>query len=464
MKNKKLIHNIKRRAKSKYEVNKTGVGGKLTSGLALFLICILLFSSLTSCNANKSGSDDQPLIYASFFPILDLTKTVADGSDIEIKALLPVNQDPHLWEPTPRDIEKLSYADMLIVNGANMEERWLASVRDSLPDLKIVDLSEGVDLITYKGAAALGEFQFLTKIDLEAGHVYPIEFGHTHEEFMRIALIKETPELAASSEKEVIEFFKEIMLDDGEIIEQRSIIEVEDKQVYKMKMGHTSGLVSYRVPEDGTYYFVSDRLAEALLSYRLLDEIDGNDLPQEEILAGSTSSLDKITYDPHSWLSLKNAMHYLNTISNELSAAYPEHAGLFDRNKVGLVSEIRLLEHTYREIFAEKEKKAFVVTHYAYAYLARDFGLKQYPLQNLTSMGSPSLNALRRAVAFCREDNLNTIFYEKSGYKMDAQTIAWEIGGEAVPLTSMEYVSERSGLSYLDIMRENLEEIERSLQ
>ena len=61
---------------------------------------------------------------------------------------------------TTQDIEKLSNADMLIINSANMEERWLAPVRESLPNLKVVNLSEGVDLITYTGAQLWENFNF----------------------------------------------------------------------------------------------------------------------------------------------------------------------------------------------------------------------------------------------------------------------------------------------------------------
>lgn len=425
----------------------------------LLVFCILVFK--LSPNKQKEICSGETLVYTSFFPVYDLTRTVLGDTDIQLKILMPPEQDPHMWEPTPRDIEKLSYADMLIINGANMEERWLASVRESLPELKIINLSEGVDLITYTGAAALGEFQFLAKMNLEAGVVYPMQFGHTHEEFMRLSLIKSDSHL---NDKNIVAYAKEVMLEEGEPISQYQTIAVKDSRVYKIGMGHTSGGAYIKVNESGTYYFVSDRLSETLLSYRFLEPDGETDVPWQVLLAGSTSNLDKLTYDPHSWMSTTNAMSYLNSINRALAEVFPQYKRTFNKNKVKAVTELSFLEHEYKKKFEKKENKVFVVTHYAYAYLARDFGLDQYPLQGLTSMGSVSLRILRRAIGFCLENKIQTIFYEKSGIKKDAQTIAWEIGAQAKPLTSMEFVRAKDDTNYITIMRENLELLEQSMR
>jgi zinc transport system substrate-binding protein len=430
---------------------------------SLFVIVLVVCFLFLMFSANKPEEEhsEGPVVYTSFFPVYDLTRTVLGDADIQLRVLMPAEQDPHMWEPTPRDIEKLSCADMLIINGANMEERWLASVKESLADLKVVNLSESVDLITYTGAAALGEFQFLSKVKLEAGVIYPLQFGHTHEEFMRLSLIKEQNSL---NERNIVEYAKTVMLDDGELISQYETIDAEDSKVYKIRMGHTSGGAYIKVKESAAYYFVSDRLSETLLSYRFLEPDGEEDMPWEVLLAGSTSNLDKFTYDPHSWMSTTNAMSYLNSINQALAEAYPQYERTFNKNKVKAVTELSFLEHEYKKKFEKKENKVFVVTHYAYAYLARDFGLDQYPLQGLTSMGSVSLHTLRRAISFCVANQIQTIFYEKSGIKKDAQTIAWEIDAQAQPLTSMEYVRAKDDTDYLTIMRENLDLLEQSMR
>lgn len=54
------------------------------------------------------------------------------------------------------------------------------------------------------------------------------------------------------------------------------------------------------------------------------------------------------------------------------------------------------IDAEYKEKFTklDKTRKNFLTIHYAYAYLARDFDLTQYPLQGLTSLESPSLKTI----------------------------------------------------------------------
>lgn len=432
----------------------------------LSILCLLTTSLLTACDsmnkAHEVSGNTRPKIYTSFFPIQSMVETVVGKAPIDVISFMPQDKDPHLWEPNPREIQSLAEADLLIINGANMEERWLGSIRKALPDLQILTLSDGVDLITYKGAAALGDFQYLCKLDLKGGERYEIEFGHTHEDIIRVAFIEE---IERENEKDTIGRAKKVMEAKGDLVEQKATIDMETDKVYGIEMGHASGLVYYIPPKDGTYYFISDRLSEMILSYRLLD-LSGDPMELDEILSGSSANLDKITYDPHSWMSLINAKSYFNSIKMALSDIYPEYEKQFNKNKVDAVTKLRYLQLEYSKKFKNVERKGFVTTHYAYAYLARDFDLKQYPLQGLTSMAEPSLKTIRNAVNYCEASGVNTIFYEQNGSSKGAQAIAGELtGGKVEPLNSMEYVNpqQEEDMTYQDFLEMNLENIYLSL-
>ncbi len=454
---------------------------KLIRSIAICLIGLLSLS-LATCSSNPpSGSlpeesdwktqeldtgdpadeegKEQFVVFASFYPIYDLSSLVIGKEDVVLRCFMPPAQDPHLWEPTPRDIKNLSEADLLIINGANMEERWLGSVRESLPGLDILTLSDSVELITYKGAAALGDFQYLSKIQLQAGRVYPIEFGHTHQDLMRVAFFRSD----RTEKDDIIAQAKKIMEAKGKLVAQAATIEVKEGEVYGIEMGHTSGIVYYEVPEDGDYYFVSDRLSEPILSY-VLQTPGREELAQELVLSGSTSGLDKLTYDPHSWMSVVNAKSYLNSINMKLAEKCPDLRNRFNKNKVKAVTSLTNLEFEYRKKFSSCSKNSFVTTHYAYAYLARDFDLVQWPLQGLTSMQDPSLKTISKAIYYCQAKGIHIIFYESNTASKGADAIAAEIGGKTLPLNSMEYSSSTDNLSYLDIMRDNLEKLYQAMR
>ncbi|MBL7575714.1 zinc transport system substrate-binding protein [Peptoniphilus asaccharolyticus DSM 20463] len=416
-----------------------------------FIICLLIISGCSK----KEVKDDKPVIYTSFYPIHELVSQVA-GDTVTVKSFMPLDKDPHFWEPSPKSMRDLADADLLVVNGANME-KWVDQVRENLPNLDILVLSESVNLITYKGAAAMGDFQYMAHTQQKAGEEYKIEFGHTHENSMRIALFKRNNE----TEDELIKKGKKIMEQKGEIIHQRSLIEVEDSKVYTIEMGHESGLVTYKLPSDGDWVFVSDRISENILSYDLLDS-NNEKLNEEVILAGSSSSLDKITYDPHSWMSVINAKKYLNTIFDELVKKYPEHERVYKRNKLKSIDALTDLEFEFKEKFKNKKNDHFLTAHNAYGYIARDFGLTQFALSDLVSSESPSLKTIRTAINFANTYGIDTIFYEYGGDSKSAKSLAEEIHGKAEGLVSMEFASNIDDLEnrdYLSLMRMNLEKI-----
>lgn len=430
-------------------------------GIALLLAAVCLLLAGCAPQHDKEASEEgKTIIYTSFFPVYDLVNAVADGA-AEVRSFMPLDKDPHLWEPTPKDLARLSGADLLVVNGANLE-RWLDQVKHNLPDLPVLVLSDFVELITYKGAAAMGDFQYMAQAELKAA-TYTIDFGHTHEDIMRVAFIRNDKGLDT---KALIAKAKRIMENKGPLVAQRETIQVESGQVYNLEMGHERGAIHLQIPQEGSWVFVSDRVSERMLPYELLD-IDGSLLERQELLSGSTSGLDKITYDPHSWMSPVNAKLYLNAIQDRLTEMMPEHKRSFRRNKLSLVDALTTLQYDYLEKFKVVENKHFVVTHYAYAYLARDFGLFQFPLQGLISTESPSLKTIRKAIEVCDSYHIDTIFYEDGREQKSAQSLAEEIGGQAMPLVSMEYVPPRrqgAGKGYVDFISDNLKAIHASLQ
>ena len=51
------------------------------------------------------------------------------GEDtVRVESFMPLDKDPHIWEPSPKDMKKLASCDLLVVNGANMEP-WLDTVK-----------------------------------------------------------------------------------------------------------------------------------------------------------------------------------------------------------------------------------------------------------------------------------------------------------------------------------------------
>lgn len=76
--------------------------------------------------------------------LADIVQNIA-GERIAVETLMPSGLDPHSFEPTPRDVAKISDSDLLFINGAGLEE-WLEDIIETLPDNQlIIEASAGLE-------------------------------------------------------------------------------------------------------------------------------------------------------------------------------------------------------------------------------------------------------------------------------------------------------------------------------
>ncbi len=106
-------------------------------------IIMILSLLLTSCGA-KTEKTDKPVVYSSFYAMDSFVQTIG-GGDIEHYSIVPTGGEPHDFEPSARDIAKLSEADLFVYNGAGIDD-WAEDVAETLPDtVEVLRLSEQAD-------------------------------------------------------------------------------------------------------------------------------------------------------------------------------------------------------------------------------------------------------------------------------------------------------------------------------
>jgi len=88
--------------------------------------------------------------------VADLATNVG-GDAIELHTLLPLGADPHSFEPTPRDAATLAGAQVILANGAGLEEFLAPLLKSAGANAALVELSEGITLRTLSGEAAKSE-------------------------------------------------------------------------------------------------------------------------------------------------------------------------------------------------------------------------------------------------------------------------------------------------------------------
>jgi ABC-type Zn uptake system ZnuABC Zn-binding protein ZnuA len=104
--------------------------------------------ALTACSKRSQAESEGKLkVLATTTIVADVVKQVA-GDLIDLEILLPVGTDPHTFTPTPQDLAKVSQAELLFLNGVGLES-FLQTYLDNIgEDVRVVVVSEGVNIIT----------------------------------------------------------------------------------------------------------------------------------------------------------------------------------------------------------------------------------------------------------------------------------------------------------------------------
>jgi ABC-type Zn uptake system ZnuABC Zn-binding protein ZnuA len=97
---------------------------------------ILLLSACTPQTDAEERGEGPPGVVAVNTTLADIAQNIA-GERVEIEVLIPAEADPHTFQPTPQDVAKIANSQMLIANGAGLEE-WLQEVIDNAGGERIV--------------------------------------------------------------------------------------------------------------------------------------------------------------------------------------------------------------------------------------------------------------------------------------------------------------------------------------
>lgn len=320
--------------------------------LAIFLSILMLTSCATKPEnkENKEGTstkeEGKKVVYTSFYPIEFATKEIVKDK-MEVKSVIPGGVEVHDWEPSLKDMENLKESKLVLINGLELES-WIEDAKKVVDNDKIVDLSDGIDLI---------------KAD-EDDHDHDHDDDHDHDN------------------------------------------------------------------EDGHHHHHGE-------------------------------------FDPHVWLSLRNFQIVSKNICEAVSNADPENKEFYEKNYEEFKNKLDELDKKYAGEFEKNKGKHIIVPHEAFGYMARDYGLVQIPIENLTSDSEPDLKTIASIVDTAKSEGIKTVFYEGEGSGKVPQTIAKEIGGKAMPIHTLEFITdeqEKNGENYLTMMEENFKNILESFK
>jgi len=140
--------------------------------------------------------------------------------------------------------------------------------------------------------------------------------------------------------------------------------------------------------------------------------------------------------DPHAWQSLDNARVYVQNIQDALVEVRPDNAGDIVALTDIYLQQIDALNQKTKDRFNQipKEDRRAIVSHDAFAYFGREYGVEFFSLQGLTTEQEPSAADIARLIREIKKDNIRALFVENISdprlLKRVAEETGTRIGGE----------------------------------
>lgn len=110
-----------------------------------FVLLLIISVLLTGCAGELT--DTRPRIAVSIEPLRYFTEQIA-GDRYKITTLMPTGGSPETYEPTPHQMVELSQSQLFFAVGTlGFEQTQLGKMAETAPELKIVPLMKGVNLL-----------------------------------------------------------------------------------------------------------------------------------------------------------------------------------------------------------------------------------------------------------------------------------------------------------------------------
>ena len=123
-----------------------------TKTALLVAMFALATAHLFAAPKSERPQGDQVAVVATTTIVADIVAGVG-GDRISLYVMLSAGVDPHVFQPTPRDVRHVADADVLFANGAGLEAVFLGNLLDSAEPRRTVEVSAHLPLRRMDAAA-----------------------------------------------------------------------------------------------------------------------------------------------------------------------------------------------------------------------------------------------------------------------------------------------------------------------
>ncbi|HHW46170.1 MAG TPA: zinc ABC transporter substrate-binding protein [Clostridiales bacterium] len=177
------------------------------------------------------------------------------------------------------------------------------------------------------------------------------------------------------------------------------------------------------------------------------------------------------TYDEHVWLSVKNSIEICNAICDAFVSLDPENADIYRHNVKNYVNQLEALDNEYKEMVESSKRRVVVFAdRYPFRYLMEDYSITCYAAlpgcSTETDAKYENIIALSKVIDEYDIPYLLTLENSKINIADQVINNSKKRPVKIGVLNSLQSVTSKeieAGISYLSVMRQNLEVLKGAL-
>ncbi|KAB7704258.1 adhesin [Bacillus aerolatus] len=169
--------------------------------------------------------------------------------------------------------------------------------------------------------------------------------------------------------------------------------------------------------------------------------------------------------DPHIWLDPMLSIQMAEVIKDELSELDPEHKADFEKNYGALKEKLIKLDEEFHAMADAAAHKGFLVSHAAFGYWEKSYGLKQISVAGLSPTNEPSQKQLKEMIETAKEHQIKYVIFEQNVTPRIAKIVQEELKAEALQIHNLSVLTkedEAGGENYFTLMEKNIQTLKRA--
>jgi len=189
------------------------------------------------------------------------------------------------------------------------------------------------------------------------------------------------------------------------------------------------------------------------------DAVEQSD-PDHVVEAGAAAGLEGD--DPHFWLDPTRLAKVATSVEAQLADVDPAHADEFAANLKALDADLTSLDRSLSQGLSDCRVDTIVVSHDAFGYLGKRYGLDVVGINGLSPDAEPSPAHIRELQGLIRDAGITTVFSEELVSRKLADSLAGDLGIRTAVLDPIEGLSDATAdEDYLSLMRANLRALQK---